>query len=137
MVKARQGMRQEMENIEAVIRAFLANPVDERVVFEQEMPGEEDDVDDEELEAILAASRAHFDAWQRQCEAILGPPDRTQESHDEWIWELHPYAGLMSAWERDGHFLFVAQCQTDKYDPEVIVLGYRVPMDPDERMELG
>ena len=125
-----------MGNESEVLDAFLANPSDELVVFERRMPGVDDEHDEEQLVAILNECNARFASWRELCETKLGASDLTHRTRGEWIWELHPFAGALSAWERGDRFLFVASCQADRGMPIQIVLGFREPMDPDERMEL-
>lgn len=125
-----------MGNESEVLDVFLANPSDELVVFERRMPGVDDEHDEEQLVAILNECNTRFASWRELCETKLGAPDLTHKTRGEWIWELHPFAGALSAWERGDRFLFVASCQADRDMPIRIVLGFREPMDPDERMEL-
>ena len=125
-----------MVNDVQVLDSFLANPSDELVVFERKMPDMDDEHDEKRLGAILDERSARFASWRELCESKLGAPDLTHRTKGEWVWELHPFAGALSAWQRDDHFLFVASCQADRDTPVQIVLGYRTPMDPDERMEM-
>ncbi|MBB3226982.1 hypothetical protein FHW69_001583 [Luteibacter sp. Sphag1AF] len=114
----------------------MANPSDELVVFQQKVPGVDDENGEGALDAILMEHKARFASWRELCESKLGTPDATHKTRGEWVWELHPDAGALSAWERGDRFLFVASCQAGRDTPLQIVLGFREPMDPDERMEL-